>query len=76
MDLTRGHALVVSDARNPVFQPHAGGTFEKLREQLIEPSVLRRCSWQSIVKVMADYDDLKWLVKALGEKYGLLPTHG
>jgi hypothetical protein len=73
--LARGHALVVYDARNPVFQPHAGGTFEKLREQLIEPSVLRRCSWQSIMSVMADYNDLKWLVRSLEQKYGLLPLH-
>ena len=64
---------MVYDARNPVFQPHAGGTFEKLREQLIEPSVLRRCSWQAIIRVMDQHDDLKWLVEALGEKYGLRP---
>ena len=73
VDVARGHALVVYDARNPVFQPHAGGTFEKLREEVIEPSVLRRCSWQSIIAAMADYKDLKWLVQGLEEKYGMMP---
>jgi hypothetical protein len=73
LDLARGHALVVYDSRNPVFQPHAGRTFEKLREQLVEPSVLRRCSWQSIIRVMADYKDLRWLVAGLEEKYGVTP---
>lgn len=67
----RGHALVVYDARNPVFAPHAGGTFETLREQLVEPKLLRRCSWQAIIAAMAGYKDLRWLVQGLEEKYGL-----
>ena len=69
----RGHALLVYDVRNPVFQPHAGGTFEKLREQLIEPDLLRRCSWQRIIAAMADFKDLRWLVHGLEEKYGIQP---
>jgi hypothetical protein len=70
----RGHALLVYDQRNPAFWHSEEGTFEKLRRDLLNPAILRRCSWQSIIRVMAEYDDLKWLVKALGEKYGLTPT--
>jgi hypothetical protein len=69
----RGHALLVYDERNPAFWHSEQGTFEKLRRDLDHPAMLRRCSWQSIVRVMDEYDDLKWLVKALGEKYGLEP---
>jgi hypothetical protein len=35
--------------------------------------MLRRCSWQTILRTLVDYDDLKWLVRALDEKYGLVP---
>ena len=70
----RGHALLVYDDRNPAFRPSEQGTFEQLRRDLRDPTMLRRCSWQSIIRVMADYDDLTWLVTALGEKYGLNPA--
>jgi hypothetical protein len=72
----RGHALLVYDGRNPAFQPRDGGTFETLREQLRDPSILRRCTWQSILSVMAGYDNLQWLLCELGRKYGLVPSEG
>jgi len=67
----RGHALLVYDSRNPAFRHSEEGTFEKLRRDSHNPVMLRRCSWQAIIRVMDEYDDLTWLVKALGEKYGL-----
>jgi len=73
VNTARGHALLVYDARNPAFQPHPAGVFERLRGQLVEPPMLRRCSWQTILRTLADYEDLKWLVRALDEKYGLAP---
>jgi len=69
----RGHALLVFDARNPAFQPRPGGTVETLREQMHDLSMLRRCSWQSILSVMQDRGSLQWLVTELGRKYGLHP---
>jgi hypothetical protein len=69
----RGHALLVYDARNPAFRPRPGGTVEALREQMHDPSMLRRSSWQSILSVMQDFEALQWLVKELGRKYGLHP---
>jgi len=69
----RGHALLVYDERNPAFWHGEEGAFEKLRRDLHNPAMIRRCSWQSIVRVLDGYDDLKWLVKALKEKYGIMP---
>jgi hypothetical protein len=71
----RGHALLVYDERNPAFRHGEPGTFEKLRRDLHNPAMLRRCSWQAIIRVMVEHDDLTWLVEALGRKYGLLPGH-
>jgi hypothetical protein len=69
----RGHALLVYDARNPAFRPRSGGTVETLREQMHDPSMLRRCSWQSILAVMRGFEDLQWLANELESKYGLHP---
>jgi hypothetical protein len=68
-----GHALLVYDERNPAFWHSEEGAFDKLRRDLHNPAMIRRCSWQSIVRVLDGYDDLKWLVKALKEKYGIMP---
>jgi hypothetical protein len=74
VNTVRGHALLVYDARNPAFQPRDAGSFETLRGDLHDASLLRRCSWQAILGVMADHDDLRWLVERVGDKYGLAPT--
>jgi hypothetical protein len=70
---SRGHALLVYDDRNPAFQPRENGTFEELRAQLRDATVLRRCSWQRILAAMERHDDLQWLIRALDCKYGLAP---
>jgi hypothetical protein len=67
---SRGHALLVYDARNPAFQPCDHGTFETLREQLRDVTMLRRCTWQAILAAMGSHDDLQWLVHELNRKYG------
>lgn len=71
VDGSRGHALLVYDARNPAFQPRDHGTFESLREQLRDVTMLRRCTWQAILAAMGSHDDLQWLVHELNRKYGL-----
>ena len=68
-----GHAVLVYDDRNPAFQPRDHGPFEKLRAQLRDATVLRRCSWQAILTAMDRHDDLQWLVRAVDHKYGLAP---
>lgn len=69
----RGHALLIYDARNPAFRPSKNGTFEVLQADLLDASVLRRCSWQSILAAMMDRQELQGLVQEVGLKYGLIP---
>ncbi|HEY3382630.1 MAG TPA: hypothetical protein VGK32_12725 [Vicinamibacterales bacterium] len=70
---SRGHALLIYDARNPAFRPRRNGTFEVLQEALLDPTVLRRCSWQSILSAMMDRPVLEGLVLEVELKYGLIP---
>jgi hypothetical protein len=44
-----------------------------LRAQLRDATMLRRCSWQAIVTAMLRHDDLRWLVRELERKYGIVP---
>lgn len=71
--LQRGHALLVYDNRNPAFRQAPGDAVTTLREQLVEPNLLRRVSWQRVIAAMTTRDDQTWLVEALREKYGLVP---
>ena len=73
LERRRGHAVLVYDARNPMFQKSSTGTFDLLRNRLKDRMLLRRCPWQRIVAAMAGCDDLHWLVRALDQKYGLRP---
>ena len=67
-----GHAVLVYDSRNPHFQ--RGGacaeSFEGLRNDLHDPSRLRRCSWQTICGVLASDSDLHDFVEELNLKFG------
>jgi len=65
------HALIIYDKRSPAF---AGGG--KCREQfdaaynaLKNPSMLRSCSWQSVVALLAKNASTKWLATQLQNKY-------
>lgn len=74
-DPSRGHAVLVYDERNPAFTGagRAAGRWERLRSDLRDSSLLRRCSWQRIIRSMARDDALTWLVGELAQKYGLSP---
>jgi len=67
-----GHAVLVYDARNPHFQ--FGGdcaeAFELLRNDLHDPTKLRRCSWQAVCDVLVDDSDLRDFVDELKMKFG------
>ena len=73
---TGGHALVVYDARNPEFQ--VKGKAEKQWQQAVNerriPGLLRRLSWQRLMVAVARAPELKYLVDAAGEKYGIDPV--
>lgn len=64
---------MVYDERNPAFQEGGKGliSFEFTRQALLEPKMLRKCSWQQILGTMRTKGDLAWLTEELDAKYGL-----
>ena len=73
VSLNHAHALVFYDQRNPAFQKGGDGftAFEKTRQALKVPSLLRKCSWQSILTHIRKEGILPWLTEELNLKYGL-----
>lgn len=73
VSLGNGHVVLVYDERNPAFRPGGKGyqAFEETREALRDPRMLRKCSWQKIVRALRENDELPWLTKQLEAKYGL-----
>lgn len=76
VDLDRGHALILYDARNPAFQP--GGAADRQLQDAINaclvPGLLRCLSWQRLITSIATAPDLTWLLDALRDKYALVPS--
>jgi hypothetical protein len=72
VDTTRGHALVVYDARNPAFAPRgaAHDALNAITAALRTPGLLRIVAWQVIAGRIANVPDLSWLADGLAEKYG------
>jgi hypothetical protein len=68
-----GHVILIYDGRNPAF--HQGGkglmAYTETRKELLEPTMLRKCSWQCIVQHMREKAILPWLTEQLDLKYGL-----
>lgn len=67
-----GHVVLIYDERNPAFQNGGDGNkkFEMTKSALKKPSLLRKCSWQKITKLLRDKKILKWLTVELESKYG------
>jgi hypothetical protein len=67
-----GHAVLIYDERNPAFQPGGKGfnAYSETKEALIEPNMLRKCSWQRIISLLREKNILPWLSDQLGSKYG------
>jgi hypothetical protein len=68
-----GHVVLIYDNRNPAFQKGGDGfeAYEETRDNLLEPTMLRKCSWQRIAQHMRSKDILPWLTEHLTQKYGL-----
>jgi len=68
-----GHVVLLYDERNPAFRAGGRGlaAYEDTKEALLEPSMLRSCSWQRIVEKMRRKELLPWLTEHLAHKYGL-----
>ena len=73
VSVKNGHAVLIYDERNPAFMQ--GGrcldVFNNIQKDLIEPTMLRKCSWQRIARLMRDKGILPWLTEGLALKYGL-----
>ncbi len=66
-------AILVYDANNPAFVPEGriAKQFWAVQTALREEAVLKRATWQSIVKVLQEQGDYEALTTGLGEKYGI-----
>jgi hypothetical protein len=69
----QGHALVVFDERNPAFGPEGecARQWSAVRANLLDPSRLRRCSWQRILKALEQDPELDEFTTELRDKCGL-----
>jgi hypothetical protein len=73
VSLNQGHAILIYDERNPAFQKNGKGmkAYVETQDALREPTMLRKCSWQRIVKYIRENNLLPWLTEELALKYGL-----
>jgi hypothetical protein len=73
VSLNEGHVLLIYDGRNPAFQQDGDGfsAYTETRVALQKPTMLRKCSWQRIVKHIREKNTLSWLTESLALKYGL-----
>ena len=67
-----GHVILLYDERNPAYQENGAGltAYEETQNALKNREMLRKCSWQRIVKIMRDNNILPWLTDELSSKYG------
>jgi hypothetical protein len=68
-----GHVVLIYDERNPAFQAGGNGfiAFTETRQVLKNVSLLKKCSWQHIVRHLKKKAILPWLTEQLDLKYGL-----
>lgn len=67
-----GHVILIYDERNPAFQENGDGfiAYQETQKALLNPRMLRKCSWQKIVSHLREQSILPWLTKNLNLKYG------
>lgn len=68
-----GHVVLIYDERNPAFQKggKGSGAFAETQQALRELTMLRKCSWQRIIRHMRNRGILAWLTEQLALKYGM-----
>ena len=73
VSVRNGHALLIYDKRNPAFQQGGKGliAYTETQKQLKEPTMLRKCSWQRVIKHIREKNILSWLTESLVLKYGI-----
>lgn len=73
---SNGHAVFVYDGRNPNYKPlgAADDQLQQAASACLVPGLIRRVTWQEIVRVCLGTADLAWLRDAIGKKHGIYPT--
>lgn len=73
---TKGHVLVIYDARNPAFGPggKANEQWQHVVGACLHQGLFRLLSWQSLLMSLAKASEFAYLVDSLGAKYGLEPN--
>jgi hypothetical protein len=68
-----GHVILIYDENNPAFQVGGDGfrAFVETRQALKAAGLLKKCSWQRIVRHLKGKTILPWLTEQLELKYGL-----
>jgi hypothetical protein len=73
VSVDNGHVVVIYDERNPAFQEqgNAFSAYKETRAALRKPTMLRKCSWQRIIKHIRSCGSLPWLTEHIALKYGV-----
>ena len=68
-----GYVVLIYDERNPAFNKDGKAikAYNNTVASLHYPKMLRKCSWQRIIKHMREEGVLPWLIDELNKKYGL-----
>lgn len=66
-------AVLVYDARNPVFMPggEVDGLFRNVKEAFDGPAAVKRTTWQSIAGILSEHSGYNDLLTWLNEKFGI-----
>lgn len=70
---SNGHAIFVYDARHPAYKLN-GAADVQLRQAAAAcrvPGLIRRVTWQEIVRACEGTEEMAWLVSALKHKHGI-----
>jgi len=72
IQMDKSYAVLIYDERNPAFRQEGDGmrVFTEVQEALHNPSMIRKCSWQKLLKHLRSKSDLTWLTE-LHRKYDM-----
>lgn len=73
---SKGHTTFIYDNRNPVYKINGAAyiQFQKAAEACRVPGLMRRVSWQEIIRVCVGQSDFDWLLQELGKKHDIKPS--
>jgi len=74
LQLDKNYTVLIYDERNPAFQQEGNGmkVFMEVQKALRNPTMIRKCNWQKIIRLLQTKSDLIWLTNELRRKYGFI----